>query len=358
MAEHQRHHVLDEAAAAGAERHVSEQRADDARQVHEHGEGVQVVEQQLRELRALAQVQPAEVPPDHQPDGVDGPCAALLVHVGHVLGGVLSHGAHDRQVHALPAAAQRLHAGLQVLDQVPRREQADVLERRAAPNDPRAAGKGRVGGVAREHLAAVEHRLAVVERVAGADLRFLDRLHVGEALVVLELPDHLAQEAVRAELVVAVARLDVAQLRDARRSASRNAELRLPALAAPSRPGREARRWRVVEDRPALHRERERRVVAVVADHDHHPLARPVLRAGPRRSCAGSSPTGSPQQGMMIPDRRLLAVRQRMRRRHRAPPVVERRSEAWSRSVNTLATRNGHASQGRWRLSEANSHGM
>ena len=41
---------------------IAEQRPDDARNVDEHGEGVQVVEQQLVELRALADVQPARSP--------------------------------------------------------------------------------------------------------------------------------------------------------------------------------------------------------------------------------------------------------------------------------------------------------
>ena len=82
---------------------------------------------------------------------------------------------------------------------------------------PEPHGKVALAALRESIWPAVEHRLAVVERVSRADLCFLDRLHVREALVVLELPNGLAQEPVRAELVVAVARLDVATARDAPR---------------------------------------------------------------------------------------------------------------------------------------------
>ncbi len=58
------------------------------------------------------------------------------------------------------------------------------MSRSAAPppHDSRAAREHGVGRVPGQHLAAVEHRFPVVERVAGADLGLLDRLHVRRAV--------------------------------------------------------------------------------------------------------------------------------------------------------------------------------
>ena len=42
---------------------------------------------------------------------------------------MLADGTHDRQVAGVPAAPQRLDSGLEVLDEVPCGEAADVLER-------------------------------------------------------------------------------------------------------------------------------------------------------------------------------------------------------------------------------------
>ena len=121
---------------------------------------------------------------------------------------MLADGAADREVHPPPAAAQGLDAGLQVLDEVPGREAADVLERRAAPEEPGAAREDGVGGVAGQHRAAEEVRLEVVEGVAAGDDGLLDRLHEGGLGVRGELTDAAAQEAAVAHEVVGVARLD------------------------------------------------------------------------------------------------------------------------------------------------------
>jgi hypothetical protein len=85
--------------------------------------------------------------------------------------------------------------------------------------------------------------------------------------------------------------------------------------------GRESRRWRVVDDRPGAERARERRIVTVVADHDHHLLARPVLleHGGDR---AQHHRHGLAAAGDDDAHGLLSAVRQRVRLRDRPPPLV------------------------------------
>ena len=165
-----------------------------ARHVHERGKRVEVEEEGFGEVKPLPEVEPAEVAPDHEANGVDRPGAALLEHVGDVLGTVLTDRADDREVAASPSAPERFDARLEILDQIPRREAADVLERFAAPHQARSAWKDRVGEVAREHLAAVELAVEVHERIASRDLRLLDRLHERESLVELKLADRVAQK--------------------------------------------------------------------------------------------------------------------------------------------------------------------
>ena len=105
-----------------------------------------------------------------------------------------------------------------------------------APHQARAAWKDRVGKVARQHLAAVELAVEVHERIAGGDLRLLDRLHERESLVELELADRVAQEVIRADFVVGVSRLDV-RCRREMTAHKRERGVEVAALAAPSRPG-------------------------------------------------------------------------------------------------------------------------
>src|SRR4029450_1888275 len=115
---------------------------------------------------------------------------------------MLSDSTDNRQVHALPPTAEGLHAGLDVFNEVPGWEVADVAERFAPPHDAGPAGKDGIRCVAGEHLAAIEDPFPVVEGISGAHLGFLDRLDERELVVRFELPDHLAEEPVRPQLVI------------------------------------------------------------------------------------------------------------------------------------------------------------
>ena len=136
------------------------------RDVDEGRERMQVEEERLRERETLAEAQALRLAPHHQANAVDRPGTALLDDVGHVLRAVLTDGTDDRDVAPAPPAPQRLDPGLEVLDEVPRREAADVLERPATPQESRSAREHRVGRVPGEHLAAVELRVEVAERIA------------------------------------------------------------------------------------------------------------------------------------------------------------------------------------------------
>jgi hypothetical protein len=132
---------------------------------------------------------------------------------------------------------------------------------------PRAARKHRVREVARQHLAAVELAVEIHERIAGGDLRLLDRLHEREALVELELADRVAQEVVRAELVVGVASLDVLHRRElTEHPLERRVEIAGFGRPVPSGsvPGRRL----VIDDSQAVQCGRELGIVRVVGHND------------------------------------------------------------------------------------------
>ena len=105
---------------------AAEQRTGDARDVDEDGKTAEVEAEELDELRALTQVESTQVAPDHQSNRVHTPGAALLVDARHVLRRMLGNRPDDRQVQAAPAAAQGLDSRLQVLDEVPGGEVADL----------------------------------------------------------------------------------------------------------------------------------------------------------------------------------------------------------------------------------------
>ena len=177
-------------------------------QEDEGGEALQVEEAELGEVQALAQREAAQVPPQQQPDRVDRPRPALLVGVREVLGRVLADGAADREVHPPPAPAQGLDARLQVLDKVPGREAADVLERRAAPEEAGAAREDGVGGVAGEHRARGRSAAGGCRRGRRGRRRPPWPSARRPPRVGDELTDAAAQEAAVADEVVGVARLD------------------------------------------------------------------------------------------------------------------------------------------------------
>lgn len=131
-----------------------------------------------------------------------------------VLWGVLSDRADDGQVAPVPSTAKGFDPGLEVLDEVPCRKPADVDEGAAPPHQPRPTGKHGIDGVSREHLAAIEHRLTIVERVTVADLRLLDGLHVREPLIELQLAERGPKKADRTDLVVGIARLHELDVRE------------------------------------------------------------------------------------------------------------------------------------------------
>jgi hypothetical protein len=108
--------------------------------------------------------------------------------------------------------ATALQLRTEVLNEVPCRKPADVEERCAPPHQPRPARNHGIDRVSREHLAAIEHRLTIVERITVADLRLLNGLHAGEPLIELQLAERGPEKV-------------------------DPADFRLPAFATPSRPG-------------------------------------------------------------------------------------------------------------------------
>src|SRR5439155_23914382 len=107
-------------------------------------------------------------------------------------------------------------AGVQILDEVPRREAADVEQGVEPPDEAGATGEDGVGGVAREHAAAIEEWLVGAEGVAGADARLLDSLDVGNLAAGGELAERVAEKIGVADQVVGVARLHIAHAGAAR----------------------------------------------------------------------------------------------------------------------------------------------
>ena len=189
---------------------------------------------------------------------------------------MLRHRAHDGNVEATPATPKRLDARLQILDEVPGREIADLRQSCIAPDHAGPAGEDGVGRVTGQHLTSVEDRFAVVERIAGGDLGLLDRLHEGEERIVLELTGALAQERHRAELIVGIPGLDIDNLRMLL-AQKRKSGVEIAGLCSAVAAGSPARGRQVVEDGPVLERIPQRRIGGVVADDHDHPLARPVL---------------------------------------------------------------------------------
>ena len=71
---------------------------------------------------------------------------------------------------------------------------ADQVEAGEAPHEAAAARENRVGSLAHRHDALVKHRLVVREGVSLRDEAALDRLHEQRVRVLLQVPDHVAEE--------------------------------------------------------------------------------------------------------------------------------------------------------------------
>jgi hypothetical protein len=134
-----------------------------------------------------------------------------------------------------------------------------------------------------EHQPAIEIPLAVAERIAGADVRVLDRLHEGDARVAVEFAEAAPQELPVADLVVGVARLDRRDLGEAAVE-HRQRRVQVARFRVARSIGRAVARRLVVEDRrvgvsiaQARGHLGDRLGVCVVADHQAQLLPRPVL---------------------------------------------------------------------------------
>ena len=123
-----------EVAAACGEGCETQQRAEKSDQVDGNGEAREIEEEKLEELKPLSKVEAVEVAPNDEAGRVERPGAALLVEVGYVVRRVLRHSAHDRQIKATPPAPKCLDARLQVLDEIPGWEVADLCQGRIPPD--------------------------------------------------------------------------------------------------------------------------------------------------------------------------------------------------------------------------------
>ena len=238
---------------------------------------------------------------------------------------MLGIGAQDRQVATIPAATQRLQAGLKILHKIPRREVADLVQGRPPPYDPRAAREDCIGRVTREHRALKEVRLLVVERVVWRDLSGLGRLHKSKLVVSRQLAHRLAQEMAISHQIVGVACLHEVDVRW--QQPQRGVEVAGLGFAFASRiayPGRAvvAQAGLRISQGEAVHELPHAPIAGVVADQHPQPVARPVLVEDGAHGALEQSQRLA-ERGDDDRDHRLLSRLHRSPLGHRSLPAVD-----------------------------------